>query len=489
MNRYLLIVLVVAMLLISASKPRSSQVYYFDYENVLGTSFQLKIVSFSEAAASKAEHIALEEIDRLSAILSTYDSTSEFCRWQKTLNTDVHVSSEFFEVLTLFDQWKLKTGGALSASVGVASVLWKKASVNQILPSAKELAATATAMNKSHWKLNYEKQTATHLSTDPLVFNSFVKSYILDKASKKIMCIPGISTSTLNIGGDIVVAGNEMERIRISDPKADAENDAPVSIVQFKDKAIATSGNYRRGFRIGDVWYSHIMDVRTAVPAREIISATVMAENPTDAGALATAFNILTLNESEELAKQIPGIEYLIITNTGEQIASAGWKALEVMTIQKKEVKDTDFELAINIELARFEGRSHRPFVAVWVENKKKESVRNISLWFNKPRWLPDLKHWYSKNYSNQKPGQMESISSATRSAGKYTLKWDGKDDEGNPVKSGKYTIYIEAAREHGTYQLIKHEIDWNGKPQQIDLEGGVEITSASLDYHQITPN
>ena len=44
----------------------------------------------------------------------------------------------------------------------------------------------------------------------------------------------------------------------------------------------------------------------------------------------------------------------------------------------------------------------------------------------------------------------------------------------------------IEAAREHGTYQLMHQEIDFNGSPKQFQLPGDVEIESATLDYHKI---
>ena len=81
----------------------------------------------------------------------------------------------------------------------------------------------------------------------------------------------------------------------------------------------------------------------------------------------------------------------------------------------------------------------------------------------------------------------MNSVSSATRPPGKYTFKWDGRDDFGNLVKAGKYTVMIEAAREHGTYQLMHQEIDFNGSPRQFQLPGAVEIASATLDYHKIS--
>lgn len=479
----------VLMVIASAFRPTESSVYQFDYENVLGTSFQLKVGAISEDVANLAEQIALEEIDRLTGILSTYDPSSEISQWQKTRDIEIKVSTELFEVLCLFDDWEQRTSGALSASIGIASNMWRKAEINQQAPDSHELSFVVDAMKSPQWILNREAQTAVHLSNQPLLLNTFVKSYIISKVSNTIISIPGVVSAVTNIGGDIVIAGAQSETVYITDPTADAENDQPVTILSLQQRAIATSGNYRRGFQIGNQWYSHIIDPRTAIPASGTISATVVAENGTDAGALATAFNILSPDESEALAEKIPGVEYQILTKDGKEIVSKGWKALEVKkesNVSNNKVSshtEEKHKLTIEFELARFEGRFRRPFVAVWLENKKKSSVRTVALWYNKPRWLPDLKRWYSKNQSMiQDLPAMESISSATRSAGKYSLSWDGLDDKGKSLPPGVYTIYIEAAREHGTYQLIKQEIDWKGKPKHFDLKGGVEITSVSLD-------
>jgi hypothetical protein len=148
-----------------------------------------------------------------------------------------------------------------------------------------------------------------------------------------------------------------------------------------------------------------------------------------------------------------------------------------------------DFELNIELELSRFGGRSLRPFVAVWVENDKSEPVRTLALWYNNNRWLPDLKRWYAKHFEKlQKPVFTDAVSGATRSAGKYTIKWDMKDDSGNTVEPGKYTVYIEAVRERGTYQLINREIELNEDPKRIELEGGIEIASAFIEYVKLSP-
>ncbi|MEO7531825.1 MAG: DUF2271 domain-containing protein, partial [Sediminibacterium sp.] len=147
------------------------------------------------------------------------------------------------------------------------------------------------------------------------------------------------------------------------------------------------------------------------------------------------------------------------------------------------------YELVVNFELSQMEGFAKRPYVAVWIEDKDKAPVRTVSLWFQKDRWLHDLRAWYAAN-GTQFTGEankenISSISSATRSAGKYAVKWDGKDDKGNYVKPGNYTIYIEAAREHGTYQIISQDMNFTGKAKQITLTGNVEVASASLDYRK----
>ena len=139
-------------------------------------------------------------------------------------------------------------------------------------------------------------------------------------------------------------------------------------------------------------------------------------------------------------------------------------------------------------ELAHLSGNARRPYLAVWIEDKDKFPVRTVSLWYQKPRWLPDLKAW---NRGDRLRAMAEgneiasSISSATRPPGKYSLKWDGKDNAGKLVKPGKYTVCIEAVREHGTYQLIRQEMEFNETPKQIQLPGNTEIASASLDYRK----
>ena len=481
--------------------PGSEKVYISNYENVLGTSLELKIFAVSTTAARKAEEAALNEIDRLDLILSSYSSTSEFNRWMNGPRVPTPVSPALYDVLDLFDQWKLKSGGALDPGAAVVANLWKSASRKGTLPSRIAIAEAVEILKHQHYILDPIKRSAFRIDNADLVLNSFTKSYIMDKAASIAMRTPGVSGLVLNIGGDMVLRGLRPENIKISDPLADAENDAPISEILLAGKAIATSGNYRRGELIQNHWYSHIVDPRTGLPSEQVISSTVIAERPTDAGALATIFSVLTPAESQSLAKNMPGIEYLIITRDGRRLESKGWNKLvisdtrqSVSSPQKDAILtwDSNYELLIYLELPELAGyRVHRPYVAVWIINAKNEPVRSIALWYDKTRYLDEMHAWYTSYYHqfSDPSSTLGSTTSATRAAGNYSLKWDGKDDKGSYVPAGSYTVCIEAAREHGSYQLIKHEMNFDGKPAKVSLDGNEEIKSASLMYRRKIAN
>ena len=152
----------------------------------------------------------------------------------------------------------------------------------------------------------------------------------MSQAADAALAVQGINGLVLNIGGDIVVRGEHAERINVSNPKADAENDPPAAQIQISNKTIATSGNYRRGVIIGGKWYSHIVNPQTGMPATQVISATVVANNSTDAGALATALNVLSPEQGKQLVASIPGAEYMLITAGGKRIESDGWKNIKL---------------------------------------------------------------------------------------------------------------------------------------------------------------
>ncbi len=477
---------------LSATIPlQTAGMYISHVENVLGTSFTFKAIASSYAAARRAEQVALTEIDRLTQILSSYCPDSEFSQWLRSTGSPERISPDLFAVLSLFDEWYDKTEGAINAGTEHISQLWQQS----VSPSEADIAS----VQQRHWLLNPAEQIAARLTTIPLRLNTFAKSYVLDRAAEAALHVAEIQAVVLNGGGDLVVRGNWTETVAIANPRAGAENSEVLARFAVQNQAVATSGNYRRGIQLGENWYSHIIDPRTGRSANDVASATVVHPDAITAGALATAFNILSPGERTKLAARTPGAEFFIVTTDGQQHTSPGWDGLSMhenpvsksvetvrlmsITPQKDKLWNSDQELIISLELPQFQGRSHRPFVAIWVEDEKGVPVRNLALWYNKPRWLPELRDWYALQRSSD--FDAASITSATRSPGSYTVQWDGRDNAGQYVKQAKYTVCIEAAREHSTYQIIRQMMDFNGKLKQQTVPGNVEIATAALDYRQ----
>jgi thiamine biosynthesis lipoprotein ApbE len=504
------------------------QVFIFQRENVLGTSLDLKVGASSRAQAERAETALVHEIDRESSILSSWSPDSEFSRWARTHDQAVPVSPELFEVLGLYDQWRERTKGALNPSAGEVIAVWKEAERAGHLPSNDALDRAVAAASEQQWTLDPVRHTATHTGHAQLVLATFTKSYIMDRAADAAMRL-GVRSIVLNVGGDIVVRGAVTEPVDVADPRDDAENAEPLAQLLIRDREIATSGDYRRGFEIDGRRYSHIVDPRTGMPAARIISSTVIAPRASDAGALATAFCILTPEESAALAASVPAAAYMLVRADGERIASPGWAALEapkVIAAPRPQTTaalapadnrnalrpmpsrhplasrlavapdvavgkpwDPSMELTVNFELAPIGGATKRPFVAAWIEDADHFQVRTLAVWYHEDRWVTEMKAWFRSDRLRAMADGKEifrSISSATRAPGKYTFKWDGKDNEGKLVKNGKYTVFLEVVREHGTYQLMKQEMDMTGTPKAVTFPANTEVVASSFDYHKL---
>jgi hypothetical protein len=146
-------------------------------------------------------------------------------------------------------------------------------------------------------------------------------------------------------------------------------------------------------------------------------------------------------------------------------------------------------ELTVIVDLARLGGYARRPYLAIWLEDAARTPVRTIGLWYNKDRYLPEMRGWFrvARASNGRDPYSFaHSFASATRPPGKYSFQWDGKNEDGKTVAPGKYTVFIEVAREHGTYQLMRQDMDFNGTPAKVDLKGNTEVAGASLEYHKI---
>lgn len=133
--------------------------------------------------------------------------------------------------------------------------------------------------------------------------------------------------------------------------------------------------------------------------------------------------------------------------------------------------------------------RIENPYVAVWIEDEAEALVQTVVLWMKTGkglRWLPDLKRWYALDQERIDAGGedlVDTISSATRAAGDYSVMWDGTDLDGGLVAQGTYHVCIEAAREHGPYELIRQAVTIGDQAFTTELAPDGELTAASVTF------
>ncbi|MGE0877273.1 MAG: DUF2271 domain-containing protein [Acidimicrobiia bacterium] len=129
-------------------------------------------------------------------------------------------------------------------------------------------------------------------------------------------------------------------------------------------------------------------------------------------------------------------------------------------------------------------GRVNNPFVAVWIENEAGALVDTIAVWYNPPkgqRWLPDLRRFYSTSKGGGP--NLATVTSATRVPGSYSVVWDATDLNAALVARGTYFVCIEAAREHGPYELIRQQISLADKSFTTALTPNGELTAAAVKF------
>ncbi len=417
--------------------------------------------------AQECERQVLAEIERLRRILSTRDSASEISRVQGGAAV---ASPELAQLLGAYEFWHGRTGGAIDVNMAGVIRLWEQAQAAQRLPDA---AALQDAFN-----------TPLALNVDALG-----KGLIVDRAVAvaRQFAVAGL----LNIGGDLRVWGNYPWPIGVADPRHPAENAPMLGGFVLRDAAVATSGGYARYFTIAGKRYSHLIDPRTLQAIDWLASVTVVAADCLTANALSTAACVLGKADGEKLLRQfgIPG--YLLTDATQPDVrggllmpAAAPPETAPPPPPAQADAWPKDFQVSINVEIkASTQSRSKRPYVAIWIQDANEKIVRTVAIWGNRDRYISELSHWFAAVGGDQSFDLFKSISRATRAAGKYTVVWNGLDDQGKPLPKGDYTVCVELNRENGHHGMETADISCRDEHKSADLAATAESEASTIEY------
>ncbi|MBN2746745.1 MAG: FAD:protein FMN transferase [Bacteroidales bacterium] len=151
-----------------------------------------------------------------------------------------------------------------------------------------------------------------------LDFNAIAQGYSVDVTAKYLRSL-GIENFLVDIGGEVVASGQKADssfwKVGVERPKEnEAYGEALSAVISLKDRALATSGNYRKFYEKDGVKYSHTIDPKTGYPARSVLlSATVIAENAALADALATALMVKGIDSSKVFLEKHPEFDGFLI--------------------------------------------------------------------------------------------------------------------------------------------------------------------------------
>ena len=150
-----------------------------------------------------------------------------------------------------------------------------------------------------------------------LDFSALAKGYAVDEVAS-LLNEKGVQNYLVEIGGEVVCKGKNKRKdwwsIGVSTPEEGAKIQEIFSSISLQNKAMATSGNYRNYYKVGETSYAHTINPKTGFPEKSnLLSVTVLAESCILADAYATAFMVMGLDKSYTLAAAVDGLEAYFI--------------------------------------------------------------------------------------------------------------------------------------------------------------------------------
>ena len=283
---------------------------------VMGTLLEATV--YRPARASELAQADLETVHRvvlgIDQLMSLYHPESELVALNARAGTGpIEVSAPTLQILQASEHYRRLSGGALDVSVQPLVELWGFYRMERTsIPPLAEIQAALGQIGAGRLDLDRAAQTATLATGSRLDLGSIAKGYAIDRAIAALGS-RGVPAALIDLGGNIGVLGQPPGgrpwSIGIQHPR---ENHL-IGLLQFRDGAIATSGDYDRYFEVQGRRFSHLLDPRTGWPAEDLYAVTVVAPNATAADALSTAAFVLGPDEGMALLAACQGVEGVLI--------------------------------------------------------------------------------------------------------------------------------------------------------------------------------
>ncbi|MEM9172381.1 MAG: DUF2271 domain-containing protein [Pseudomonadota bacterium] len=448
------------------------------YENVLGTSMDITVISGDAAARERGFAAALTEVERLEQVFSSYRDDSELSILNRDRSTTA-LSNDLATVISACIDWEARTDGAFSCKMGSIRKRWQQAVADQEVPNRREVRAIARQLKL----IDLPRPGAgayTLPDTVMLDVGGIAKGYIIDRVADAIAdVVPGATGIKVDIGGDALYRGRNSDsapwQVGVTSEHADGE--ATHGVVALSNRGIAASAHQSRARQIGRKQFSHIVATRDGWPVAKPTASYVIADSAMAADVVATMAASVLPSDAMKWIESQDAIDALLVMPSGRQLASVGWRASEIV-----ESSPLAANMMITYEIPKQDvGKYRRPYVALWISDESRAPVRNLLLLGDSSRWAQENRKWW-RAVGRDDETILDGFARSTRRPGTYTVQWDGRDDRGQMVSGTRFRLHLEAAREHGghTYKTVDLDIS---NPVDERILGDGEFGTISISW------
>ncbi len=301
MLRFLFPILI-GLVLISACQSKNNKLTVIEGE-AQGTTWHISYISEDGINHNKAIDSILKDID---LSLSTYVPVSIISRINNN-EPGILVDPYFIDVFNKSMEVSQRTGGLFDVTVGPLVNAWgfgfsKKANIDSARIDSILQYVDYKMLKLDRNKLIKEKNGIQ------LDFNAIAQGYSVDVLALYLEK-KGVKNYLVELGGELIAKGkknNENWKAGIEQPLQNTSSERKLeAIIELNNRALCTSGNYRKFYEENGKRYAHILDPRTGFPARQnILSASVLADDAMTADAYATSFMVMGLERSKQFLEE-----------------------------------------------------------------------------------------------------------------------------------------------------------------------------------------
>lgn len=283
----------------------------------LGTTYSVIYFSEEEFDAEKG----LDSIiDAVNQSMSTYIETSDISKLNSGDNTVV-VDEYFQEVFRLSKEVHQNSSGYFDPTVGnlVNAYGFGSAKKFQRIDSTT-VDSLLVFVGLDKVQISSEGEVSKEVEGVYLEFNAIAKGYTVDLFAR-FFDSKNVKNYLVEVGGELVAKGKNIEKdkdwvVAIDDPMQTEEERTFQATLKLKDRAMATSGNYRK-FRVDSATgqkFVHTINPLTGYPEKSnVLSVSILAENCALADGYATACMAMGLERSKEMLENLPAVDAYII--------------------------------------------------------------------------------------------------------------------------------------------------------------------------------